>query len=103
MSRPVFISLLILMLVNLWLGMEAQDLAHFFEDLFGVLDRPGMYLTIITAISLAIYVFVLGFMIIQKIRGQLRASNHVYIIILLLAIGLVVNLWSIMVLAMWWG
>ena len=103
MSRPVFISLLILMLVNLWLGMEAQDLAYFFFFFFGVLDRPAMYLTIITVISLAIYVFVLGFMIIQKIRGQLWASNHVYIIILLLAIGLVVNLWSIMVLAMWWG
>ncbi|GKU82574.1 hypothetical protein [Niallia sp. NCCP-28] len=81
------------------LGIFGQDIAYWFENIVNI---DALYnLTIITVLSISIYLItiLLAYVFFKKINKQIFYS---YIAIIVL-IGLLTTLWSIFVLAMWWG
>lgn len=84
------------------LAIYAQSLAYFLND--HVLDVEPLYiLTILTALSVVLFIVYLYVSLFTYIKGK-SASGKPLLVILLGVIGAtLLSLWSLFVLAMWWG
>src|SRR5690625_563922 len=82
-----------------FLGWYAQDIAYYFESY----QDPFKTLIIVTITSVVL--FIITFVINTILLAVQKVKPRIYIILLItnVFIGFFVSLWSLFVLAMWWG
>lgn len=90
------------MLFAAFLGWYAQDIAYYFENHLFYQD-PFKTLIIVTITSVVL--FIISFVINTILLAIQKVKPRIYIILLIanVFIGFFVSLWSLFVLAMWWG
>ena len=84
------------------LGVFGQGIAYFLNGIFAKI-HPVYYLTVLTIISLFLYLssFVLAYLQYKKLRiGKDKLGLYFSGIS---CVGLLTSWWSLFVLAMWWG
>ena len=85
------------------LGLFGQALAYFVDEIMASNVPPIYYLTIITVISIILYLatpFLVSVLV--KFKKTDNKFNDVYILGTVM-VGLIVSLWSVFVCIMWWG
>lgn len=85
-----------------FLGWFAQDIAYYFESHLLYQD-PFKTLIIVTITSVVL--FIITFVINTILLAIQKVKPRIYIILLItnVFIGFFISLWSLFVLAMWWG
>src|SRR5699024_3071407 len=103
MKRNILVVFLVGMtLFAAFLGWYAQDIAYYFEKhLFYQAPFKTLIVVTITSVALFIILFVIHIMLL----GGHKEKPRIYIILLItnIFIGFFTSLWSLFVLAMWWG
>ena len=91
-----------MMMIAVSFSIFGQGIAYFLNDHFETIE-PVFYLTALTVISIGLYVtapiYVYRYFKKEKIRGQKMESYLMSIA----GIAIPTSLWSVFVLAMWWG
>lgn len=84
------------------LGVFGQDLSYYMSESFMEIS-PVTYLTVLTVISVFLYVlsFVVTYIAYKK-QGNKNDKFYFYFLAIGL-IGISISLWSVFVLAIWWG
>ena|SRR5699024_6761664 len=103
MKRNIMSLILILtILLATFLGWFAQDIAYYFADHLFYQD-PFTTLIVVTIISISL--FIISFVLNTILLAKQKINPKIYTILLLVNvfIGFFVTLWSLFVLAMWWG
>lgn len=91
-----------IILFAVFLGLYAQDIAYYFEShLF--YQNPFTTLIIVTVTSVVL--FIATFVITTILLAMQKVKPKIYIVLLItnVFIGFFTSLWSLFVLAMWWG
>lgn len=97
---PIMISAAIL--IAAFLGLFAQDIAYYFEDhLFYEPALKMLTIVTITSVSLFILAFIAGTILLSIER--IKPKVYIRLLIANVFIGFFVSLWSLFILAMWWG
>lgn len=99
MWRTLFIVGLILATS---LGLFGQDVAYFLDTHIGVF-HPLSYLTAITILSILLYIINFIQLCLLLIKNKLKGKRFMTYLTVTLLLGIPTSLWSIFVLAMWWG
>ncbi|MCA0173031.1 hypothetical protein [Bacillus sp. RAR_GA_16] len=92
----------VVLLVATCLGLFGQDLAYVMNDfLFGI--GPIYYLTFFTGFSIFLYLFIIGVTMIKGKNLNVVETNWKSQLVVACFIGLPISVWSLFVVAMWWG
>lgn len=96
------IFLFSIILIAAFLGWYAQDIAYYFESHL-VYQDPFQTLIIVTITSVGL--FIIACIINTILLANQKRKPKIYIISLAINIfiGFFISLWSLFVLAMWWG
>ena len=103
MKRNIMsLILIVIILLATFLGWFAQDIAYYFSDHLFYKD-PFKTLIVVTIISISL--FIISFVLNTILLAKQKVNPKIYTILLLVNvfIGFFVTLWSLFVLAMWWG
>jgi len=103
MKRKILAIFLIgITLFAAFLGWYAQDIAYYFENHLLYQD-PFKTLIVVTITSFGL--FIISFVINTILLVIQKVKTRIYIILLIanVFIGFFVSIWSLFVLAMWWG
>ncbi|MBU8590382.1 hypothetical protein [Priestia megaterium] len=84
------------------LAIFGQDISYFMDKNIIKLN-PIYYLTAITCISIFLYLITIVLTYILNKKNKLKKSNLDVYWLVILGLSLFVSLWSLVVLAMWWG
>ncbi len=84
------------------LGINGQGMAYFLNDHF-ITISPIFYLTILTIISIVLYLCTFVLIYVQYKRRKIGKDNISVYFSISVIIGSFTSCWSIFVLAMWWG
>ena len=84
------------------LGVFGQDMAYFLSENFAEV-HPIYYLTVITSLSILLYVSSLVLNFIFYKRQNMKWGKISPFISMLFIIGMFTTYWALFVVAMWWG
>ncbi|RDZ12643.1 hypothetical protein C3744_17580 [Priestia megaterium] len=84
------------------LAIFGQDISYFMDKNIIKLN-PIYYLTAITCISIFLYLITIVLTYILNKKNKLKKSNLDVYWLVILGLSMFVSLWSLVVLAMWWG
>lgn len=98
-NNAILISIIILAVI---IGVFGQDFAYFLNWISDDLE-PVYNLTVLTVISVSLFLIAILMTCFQYIRGKIGTKQLGLFMFLSLIVGLVISGWSIFVLAMWWG
>ncbi|MBT2657913.1 hypothetical protein J7E81_22170 [Bacillus sp. ISL-18] len=96
--KMVHFLIWVLLIIATVLGVNGQSLAYFMDELFKT-NRALNYLTVLTIISVLIYIVIPLFAYL-KIRVKKFALIYIFGFGI---IGFCISGWSVFVCAMWWG
>ena len=83
-------------------GFFGQDIAYWLnENLLGAI-APVYYLTVLTLISLALFLTVIIYMYLGYRRQRIKKDQFYIFFPVTLTLTMLVSSWSVFVLAMWW-
>jgi hypothetical protein len=95
--------ILFLMIIATGLGVFGQSLAYFVDEHVANTNRSVYYLTIITVISILIYLVV---PLLASLLMKLKCIDKKFTLLYIFGFGMIgicVSFWSVFVCAMWWG
>ncbi|WP_273851896.1 hypothetical protein [Guptibacillus spartinae] len=92
----------VVLLVATCLGLFGQDLAYVMNDfLFGI--GPIYYVTFFTVFSIFLYLYIIGVTVNKGRNLRVVEMNRNSQLVVACFIGLPISVWSLFVVAMWWG
>lgn len=102
--KQIILAIILLsgLLLAIYLGLFAQDIAYYFENhLF--YQSPDKTLMIVTVTSVSLFVLALIAEIILYSLKQLKWKVFITLLFANILIGFFISMWSLFVLAMWRG
>jgi|GEM_PF-2780867 len=85
------------------LGFFGQDMAYWLNENISGAIKPVYYLSVITLISLALFLTVIVYMYVGYRRQRIKKDQFYIFFPVTLTLTILVSSWSVFVLAMWWG
>ena len=100
--RKLGLFIILLTVIAALVGIFGQDIAYFLGETVAILD-PIRALTMVTILSISLFLFTFILATIFFMQQRIDTKVYLLLIVLLLVIGILVTIWSLFVLAMWWG